>query len=146
MFTSISATSTTANADAAIPEHATGSLNATTKRSTGYAAAVAASVVLFALLSPTTATAQQDRVSALTELSVGAAAKNANSHVAVATPDRNGPTALTSHLPWLAPVGHRQPRREDVPQNEASSARERQQQLLDKEIGRKLIICRDCFD
>ena len=41
MFTSISATSTTANADAAIPEHATGSLNATTKRSTGYAAAVA---------------------------------------------------------------------------------------------------------
>src|SRR5580704_9203372 len=143
MFTSMSATSTTANADAAIPEHATGSLNATTKRSTGYAAAVAASVVLFALLSPTTATAQQDRVSALTELSVGAAAKNANnSHVAVATPDRNGPTALTSHLPWLAPVGHRQPRREDVPQNEASSARERQQQLLDK----KLIICRDCFD
>jgi hypothetical protein len=99
MFTSISATSTTANADAAIPEHATGSLNATTKRSTGYAAAVAASVVLFALLSPTTATAQQDRVSALTELSVGAAAKNANSHVAVATPDRNGATALTSHLP-----------------------------------------------
>jgi hypothetical protein len=63
MFTSISATSTTTNADAAIPEHATGSLNATTKRSTGYAAAVAASVVLFALLSPTTATAQQDRVS-----------------------------------------------------------------------------------
>ena len=139
MFTSISATGTTANADAAIPEHATGSLNATTKRSTGYAAAIAASVVLFALLSPTTATAQQDRVSALTELSVGAAAKNANSHVAVATPDRNGATALTSHLPWLAPVGHRQPRREDVP-------RERQQQLLDKEIDRKLIICRDCFD
>ena len=139
MFTSISATSTTANADAAIPEHATGSLNATTKRSTGYAAAVAASVVLFALLSPTTATAQQDRVSALTDLSVGAAVKNANSHVAVATPDRNGATALTSHLPWLAPVGHRQPRREDVP-------RERQQQLLDKGIDRKLIICRDCFD
>ena len=131
MFTSISATSTTANADAAIPEHATGSLNATTKRSTGYAAAVAASIVLFALLSPTTATAQQDRVSALTDL-----------HVAVATPDRNDATALTSHLPWLAPVGHRQPRREDVPENEASSARERQQQLLDK----KLIICRDCFD
>jgi hypothetical protein len=142
MFTTISATTTTANADAAIPEHATGSLNATTKRSTGYAAAVAASVVLFGLLSPTTATAQQDRVSALTDLSVGAAVKNDNSHVAVATPDRNGATALTSHLPWLAPVGHRQPRREDVPQNEASSARLRQQQLLDK----KLIICRDCFD
>jgi hypothetical protein len=139
MFTSISATSTTAKADAAIPEYATGSLNATTKRSTGYAAAVAASVVLFALLSPTTATAQQDRVSALTDLSIGAAVKNDNSHVAVATPDRNGATALTSHLPWLAPVGHRQPRSGSY---EASSARERQQQLLDK----KLIICRDCFD
>jgi hypothetical protein len=136
MFTSISATTRTANADAAIPEHATGSLNATTKRSTGYAAAVAASVVLFALLSPATATAQQERVSALTDQSVGAA--DDDSHVAVATPDRNG----ASHLPWLAPVGHRQPRREDVPQNEASSARLRQQQLLDK----KLIICRDCFD
>jgi hypothetical protein len=24
------------------------------------------------------------------------------------------PTALTSHLPWLAPVGHRQPHQADV--------------------------------
>ncbi len=51
---------------------------------------------------------------------------------------------LTSRLPWLAPVGHRQPRRADVPQSEAVSAWERQQHELDQELDRKLIICRGC--
>jgi hypothetical protein len=50
----------------------------------------------------------------------------------------------TSHLPWLAPVGHRQPHRTEVPQSEAVSAWERQQQQLDQELDRKLIICRGC--
>jgi hypothetical protein len=51
---------------------------------------------------------------------------------------------LTSHSPWLAPVGHRQPRRADIPQNEVLSAWEREQQHGDDELDRKLIICRGC--
>jgi hypothetical protein len=51
---------------------------------------------------------------------------------------------LTSHLPWLAPVGHRQPRQADIAQNEVLSASERDQQQMDDELDRKLIICRGC--
>jgi len=50
----------------------------------------------------------------------------------------------TSRLPWLAPVGHRQPRLAEVPQAQAVSAWERQQRQLDQELDRKLIICRGC--
>jgi hypothetical protein len=78
------------------------------------AAAVVAGVVLFGLLSP-------------------AAASN-----------QTNPAVLTSHSPWLAPIGHRQPTRADVPQNEVLSAWERQQQDLDIEFDRKLMICRGC--
>jgi hypothetical protein len=86
-----------------------------TKHSTSVAAAVAAGVVLFSLLSP-----------------------------AMAASDRNSPAVLTSHLPWLAPTGHRQPTRTDEPQDEVLSAWERQQQELDAELDRKLVICRGC--
>jgi hypothetical protein len=75
----------------------------------------AAAVVLFGLLSP-----------------------------AMAASDQNGPAVLTSHSPWLAPIGHRQPTRTDAHQNEGLSASERQQQDLDAELDRKLIICRGC--
>jgi hypothetical protein len=52
---------------------------------------------------------------------------------------------LTSHSPWLAPVGHRQPMRADISQGqELLSAWERQQVALDAELDRKLIICRGC--
>ena len=111
------------------------------KRSTSYAAVVAAGLVLFGLLSPTAATAQQS-ASAVTDLSVSAPATDGARHAVAARPDRNGATPLTSHSPWLAPVGHRQPRRADVPKDEASTARERQQFRLDRERDRKLIICR----
>lgn len=50
----------------------------------------------------------------------------------------------TSRLPWLAPVGHRQPHVAEAPRSEAVSAWERQQQQLDQELDRKLIICRGC--
>ena len=86
-----------------------------TKHSTSDAAVVAAGIVLFGLLSP-----------------------------AMAASDQNRPTVLTSHSPWLAPIGHRQPARADVPQNEVLSAWERQQQDFDVELDRKLIICRGC--
>ena len=111
------------------------------ERSTRYAAVVAAGLVLFGLLSPTTVTARQ-RAGVVTDLSVSATATDGASHAVAAKPDRNGTTSLTSHLPWLAPVGHRQPRRADVPQDEASAARARQQFRLDKELDRKLIIGR----
>jgi hypothetical protein len=57
--------------------------------------------------------------------------------------DQNNPAVLTSQLPWLAPTGHRQPTRADVPQEEALSGWERQQ-IIDRELDRKLIICRGC--
>ena len=61
-----------------------------------------------------------------------------------AASDQNSPAVLTSHSPWLAPIVHRQPTRADVPQNEVLSAWEREQQVFDAELDRKLIICRVC--
>ena len=86
-----------------------------TKHSTIVTAAVAAGIVLLSLLSP-----------------------------AMAASDQNSPAVLTSHSPWLAPIGHRQPARTDVPQDQVLSAWERQQQELDAELDRKLLICRGC--
>jgi hypothetical protein len=77
-------------------------------------------------------------------MSVSANLKNDNSQAAIAIPERNSAMALMSHLPWLAPVGHRQPRKIDVPQIEAVSSWERQQQQMDEELDRKLVICRGC--
>jgi hypothetical protein len=110
------------------------------ERSTTYAAAA---VVLFGLLSPITATAQQ-RTVILTHPWVSAAATDDTTHAAVEKHHRHGAMPLTAQLPWLAPVGHRQPRRDDVPQDEAFAARERQQLRLNKELDQRLIICRGC--
>jgi hypothetical protein len=81
-------------------------------RSVRYAAVVAAAVVMSGVLSPMTARAEQ----------------NTN--------------LLTSTRPWLAPVGHRQPRQADVLHDEGYAAREHEQLLLDKVFDRSLIICR----
>ena len=83
-------------------------------RSASIAAALVAGIALFGLLSPAAAS------------------------------DQNNPAVLTSHLPWLAPTGHRQPTRADVPQDGTPSAWEHQQQVLDVELDRKLVICRGC--
>jgi hypothetical protein len=88
--------------------------NSTKSRLTSVAAAVVAGVALFGLLSPAAAS------------------------------DQNSPAVLTSHSPWLAPIGHRQPTRADVPQNEVLSAWEREQQVFDAELDRRLMICRGC--
>jgi hypothetical protein len=98
------------------------------KHSLGATAAVA---ILAALLSPANATYRQDAVAVFPDVSISAATGRA-------------PTALTSRLPWLAPVGHRQPHQADVPHHEAVSAWEHQQQQVDRELDRKLIICRGC--
>jgi hypothetical protein len=105
------------------------------KRSIRTAAAV---FVFVGLLSPANATDQHNAVSVFPNLPISATADHAGVKA------RSNSVALTSRLPWLAPVGHRQPRRADVPQSEAVSAWERQQQQLDQELDRKLIICRGC--
>jgi hypothetical protein len=84
-------------------------------RSTGISTALAAGAVLFSLLSS-----------------------------AAAASGQNSPAVLTSHSPWLAPIGHRQPTLADIPQDETLSTLEREQQRLDAELDRKLIICRGC--
>jgi hypothetical protein len=88
--------------------------SSTTKRSSRVTAGFTAGAILLGLISPAGAAGRQNA------------------------------SALTSHLPWLAPVGHRQPTRADVPQDEMLSAWERQQRILDAELDRKLIICRGC--
>ncbi|WJR75592.1 hypothetical protein [Bradyrhizobium sp. NP1] len=104
------------------------SRTSTLKRSLSAAAAVA---VFVALLSPANATDRQDTAAVYPDVSIRAATDRA-------------PIVLTSRLPWLAPVGHRQPRQADVPRHEAVSTWERQQQQVDQELDRKLIICRGC--
>lgn len=90
------------------------------------AAAVVA--VLSALLSPAKATGRQDTIAVFPDVSTTA-------------PEDRAPSALTLRLPWLAPVGHWQPSQADVPQHEAVSAWEQQQQQSDQELDRKLVIC-----
>jgi hypothetical protein len=98
------------------------------KRSIGTAAA---GLLFVGLLSPANAAYQHDAVSVFPDLPISATADHAS-------------TVLTSHLPWLAPVGHRQPHQADVPLDEAVSAWERQHQQLNQELDRKLTICRGC--
>jgi hypothetical protein len=98
------------------------------KRSIGTAAA---GLLFVDLLSPANAAYQHDAVSVFPDLPISATADHAS-------------TVLTSHLPWLAPVGHRQPHQADVPLDEAVSAWERQHQQLNQELDRKLTICRGC--
>jgi hypothetical protein len=90
-----------------------------------------AGLVFVGLLSPANATYQHDAVAVFPDLPISATADHAS-------------TVLTSHQPWLAPVGHRQPHQADVPQYQAVSTWERQQQQLEQELDRKLIICRGC--
>jgi hypothetical protein len=46
-------------------------------------------------------------------------------------------------LPWPAPIGHRQPKATDVP-DEPLSEFEVEQKRMDSELDRKLLICRGC--
>jgi hypothetical protein len=88
-------------------------------------------VVLVGMLSPAHAAHQHATVSVFPDLPNSAPANHSS-------------RVLTAQLPWLAPVGHRQPNQADVPRHEAVSAWERQQHQMDQELDRKLIICRGC--
>jgi hypothetical protein len=93
--------------------------------------AARAGLVFVGMISPAHAAYQHDAVSVFPDLPIRA----------TAIPKSK---VLMSRLPWLAPVGHRQPHQADVPQHEAVSAWERQQQQFDQELDHKLIICRRC--
>lgn len=97
--------------------------------------AAAAGLVLINLHSPANAAYQNASDLPISTTADHADAKETNSAVA-----RNRSIALTSRLPWLAPVGHRQPRRAEVPQSETVY----QQQQSDQELDHRLIICRGC--
>jgi hypothetical protein len=90
-----------------------------------------AGLVFVGMISPAHAAYRYDAVRVFPDLPISATAVDES-------------TALTSHLPWLAPVGHRQPHQADVPRREAVSAWERQQQQAHQELDRKLVICRGC--
>jgi hypothetical protein len=90
-----------------------------------------AGLVFVGTLSPAHAAYRHDAVSVFPDLSKSASANHSS-------------TVLTAQLPWLAPVGHRQPHQADVPQPQAVSAWEREQQKAAQELDRKLIICRGC--
>jgi hypothetical protein len=101
----------------------------------------AAAFVFVNLLSPAYANSRQDAVGIFPDLPNS---RNADHSGATSAVDGNRATTLTSRLPWLAPVGHRQPQRADAPPSEAVSAWEREQRQFDQELDRRLIICRGC--
>ena len=67
----------------------------------------------------------------------------ATAPVAVASPG-SVPATRLADLARQAPVGHRQPRRSDVPGSAQASPEDMELRRLDKEIDRRLIICRGC--
>ena len=101
-----------------------------------------AGLMFVAMLSPAHAAAyQHESVGFYPDLPVSAGA----GHAKVETPvTSNASIALTSHRPWRAPVGHFQPRRDEVPQPDEVSEWERQQKQFNEELDRRLIICRGC--
>jgi hypothetical protein len=103
--------------------------------------AAATALVLVSRLSPANAAYQHESVSVFPDLPISTTADRADAKAAVA---KRRAIVLTSRLPWLAPVGHRQPHQADVPQSDAVSIWERQQLQFDRELDHRLIICRGC--
>jgi hypothetical protein len=71
----------------------------------------------------------------------GADARNA---AAAGCSGENDAAEQASRLSRQAPVGHRQPRADDVPANTQLSPGEFEQRRLDQDLDRRLIICRRC--
>jgi hypothetical protein len=55
-----------------------------------------------------------------------------------------GDEMMFADLSRQAPIGHRQPRRGDMPDPTQGSPEAMESRRLDKEIDRRLIICRGC--
>jgi len=111
-------------------------------QSARYAAAIAICIPLIGEISSTEAPVRQDSMSVVPDLLVSGTSDTNRDEISI--PARNRALELTSRLPWRAPIGHRQPQQADVPQNPSISEWERQQERLNEEFDRKLIICRRC--
>jgi hypothetical protein len=114
---------------------------ATCPSSIKYAAVVAAGVALFGMPSPANAAAQRNGLNSVSSASASSPAAEGGSDAHVSISGQDSARDLMSHLPWLAPVGHRQPRRADVPPEKSSSDRDRLQERPNAKIDQKLIIC-----
>jgi hypothetical protein len=133
----------TAPRRAALPsKNAEGAKNISAKHSIKYAAIVAAGVALFGLLSPANAAARRSDLSSVGSVSVSSPAAEGGSGANASLSGQDAAKPLTSHLPWLAPVGHRQPRLTDIPPDKSLTARLRAQECLNAQLDQKLIICR----
>ena len=134
---------TACRSDVAVPKRAARRSNAPTKPSIKYASVVSAGVAFFGLLSPANATPQRHELSSLTDVSASRPTADDSADLQNPKTEQGPARDLTSHLPWLAPVGHRQPRLVDIPPDKSLTARGRaQQQRLNKQPDQKLIICR----
>jgi hypothetical protein len=71
-------------------------------------------------------------------ISADADAQRTNSRTTGAAPPAEEPLAPQ------APVGHRQPRAKDLPAPEQKTAAEREQERKDRELDKRLRICRNC--
>jgi hypothetical protein len=103
-----------------------------------------AGLFFLGMLSPAHAAYQHDAVAIFPDLPISATADHADGKKTNSAVARNRSLELTSRLPWLAPVGHRQPHRSEVPRSEDVSAWDRRQQQVEEELDRHLVICRGC--
>ena len=110
-----------------------------------YEVLVTAAALAFGLAS--TVLAADDRVTSNIVRVAGGDSRTgskAGKTVIVASDQKDDPKLRTSRRPWPAPTGHRQPRVKDIPENLRLSEFEPEQRWLDKELDRKLEICRGC--
>jgi hypothetical protein len=68
----------------------------------------------------------------------------AHSLAIVKRPRDDDSATMIAELFRQAPIGHRQPRAIDVPENPQLSPADLEQRRQDEQINRKLIICRGC--
>jgi hypothetical protein len=107
-----------------------------------YGVAVVAAASVFGSL--TVATAGSDiRSSAVAGVRPGGASNIGRGATAAPSP-RDNAVGQFAALDRQAPIGHRQPRASDVPDNTESSPTDLELRRLDEEIDRKLTICRGC--
>jgi hypothetical protein len=105
-------------------------------------AVVAAGISLFGLLSPANAASQLKALDSPSGVSAASHAVGDRPDLRSSRSEQDCARDLTSHLPWLAPVGHRQPRPADIPADKPPASAARAQERLNTQLDQKLIICR----
>jgi hypothetical protein len=77
-------------------------------------------------------------------LTCGLAASAREPNVPRAPQRSPGMAAVTTGLPWQAPVGHRQPRTKDLTGAADPSPADEDERLIDRAVDHRLSICRGC--